>query len=207
MKSEKPSASVESSVAKRMASRFPCRVLLERASLHQAGMKIQIVRHHRGAEDADGQVEHFAILAGFPRWEEIRAPLRSTAAAQKRFHTRSMRAMVMISVITSVSSTRNPRPCNASTSSTSSPVSSTPAQKRQPEQQLQRDRGSQDFRQVAGGDGDFAEHPENDASSGANSVRGRPARDRGPWQSPAWRTSACKNIAIRLETSTALSSV
>jgi len=31
------------------------------ASLHEAGVEIEIVRHDGGTEDADGDVEHFAV--------------------------------------------------------------------------------------------------------------------------------------------------
>ena len=60
-------------------------------------------------------------------------------------------------------------------------------EQRQAEEQLQRDGGAQHFGQVAGGDGDFAEHPQTTWPCGANNVRGRPAPGRGRWRCPAWR--------------------
>src|SRR5262249_61535469 len=37
------------------------RLTLECAGLHDARVQVEIVRHHRGAQDADGQVEHLAV--------------------------------------------------------------------------------------------------------------------------------------------------
>ncbi len=42
----------------------------EGAGLHDAGVQIEIVRHHRGAEDADGDVEHLAIAEDFRARDE-----------------------------------------------------------------------------------------------------------------------------------------
>src|SRR5580693_6781023 len=37
----------------------------ESARLHDAGVEVKIVRHNRGAEDADGDVQHFPIAQNF----------------------------------------------------------------------------------------------------------------------------------------------
>jgi len=63
MKSEKPSASVESRVAKRMASRLPRGFSLN-ARVCTTGMKIQIVGI-TVAQDADRQIEHLAVTHDF----------------------------------------------------------------------------------------------------------------------------------------------
>ena len=54
------SATVESMVLNRMALRMERFVFLELAALHQRRVQIQIVRHHRRADDADGDVDHAA---------------------------------------------------------------------------------------------------------------------------------------------------
>ena len=52
------SATVESMVLKRIARRMDGFVFLQLAALHQGGVQVEIVRHHRGADDADGHVQH-----------------------------------------------------------------------------------------------------------------------------------------------------
>src|SRR5262249_5062989 len=55
------SAMVESMVASVIASRFSGRVP-EGASLHDAGMQIEVMRHHRRAENAEREIEHVRVL-------------------------------------------------------------------------------------------------------------------------------------------------
>ena len=69
MKSADISATVESIVAKRIASRFPSNVSSVLARLHDRRVQIQVVRHHGGAEDADGDVEHVAVADDSTRAE------------------------------------------------------------------------------------------------------------------------------------------
>src|SRR5258708_28043029 len=45
-------------------------LLAEGAGLHDAGVKIEIVGHHGGAQDADGDVEHFLIAKDFGAGDE-----------------------------------------------------------------------------------------------------------------------------------------
>src|SRR5580704_1814118 len=42
----------------------------ESARLHDAGVEIKIVRHNSGAEDADGDVQHFPIVQNFSARDE-----------------------------------------------------------------------------------------------------------------------------------------
>ena len=58
MKNANSSATVESSVAKRMASRFDAVVGQHLPGLHDGRVQVEVVRHHRGAQDADRDVEH-----------------------------------------------------------------------------------------------------------------------------------------------------
>ena len=58
MKKAKSSATVESSVANRIASRLRRRIGPHAPRLHDGRVQIEVVGHHRGAQDADGDVEH-----------------------------------------------------------------------------------------------------------------------------------------------------
>ena len=66
MKSANISATDESMVAKRIASRLPSCVSRVLARLHDRRVQVEVVRHHRRAEDADGDVEHLAVARGSP---------------------------------------------------------------------------------------------------------------------------------------------
>ena len=61
MNSAKHSAIVESIVASLIASRRSSTRFAEPPRLHHAGMQIEIVRHHRRAEDAEREIEHVGI--------------------------------------------------------------------------------------------------------------------------------------------------
>ena len=61
MKNAKSSATVESRVAKRIASRFDAGSVPHLPRLHDGRVQVEVVRHHRGAQDADGDVEHRGI--------------------------------------------------------------------------------------------------------------------------------------------------
>src|SRR5712691_11670975 len=49
---------------------FVLRLRLESARLHDARVQIQIVRHHRRAQDADGNVKHLAVAQNLQAGEE-----------------------------------------------------------------------------------------------------------------------------------------
>ncbi len=55
------------------------------ARLHQAGMKVQIVRHHGSAQDADGEVQHLAIFQNFRRGQESAGGLEPQGLRKKDF--------------------------------------------------------------------------------------------------------------------------
>ena len=61
MKSANISATVESIVANLMASRLAFGVLLVFPRLHDRRVQVKIVRHHRRAENADGDVKHLRV--------------------------------------------------------------------------------------------------------------------------------------------------
>ncbi len=57
----------------------------ERAGLYNAGMKIEIMRHDRRAEDADGDVKHFAIAKDFGGGDEAHGGFAPNRAGEKDF--------------------------------------------------------------------------------------------------------------------------
>ena len=100
MKSADMSAKDESMVAKRIASRLPSKVSRVAARLDDRRVQVQVVRHHGGAEDADGDVEHAAVAAGSRVCGmKPTAELRRGAASRARFPRRSYPAMRTMSAI------------------------------------------------------------------------------------------------------------
>jgi hypothetical protein len=69
-------------------------------------------------------------------------------------------AITVISARIKASMVRMPKLWNHSSSSVSAPVSNHADQQRNVEQQVERDGRAQHFGQVAGRDGDFAQHPQ-----------------------------------------------
>src|SRR5690349_24601611 len=121
-------------------------------------MQIKIVRHDRGAKDADGDVKRFAIAKDFGARKEADsgfAPQRMSEkdfvgetrgdggnqSDDKRFHEREAAALQRKDEENVESSDENA------------------GKKGQADKQVQRDGGAQDLREVAGGDGDFADAP------------------------------------------------
>ena len=78
----------------------------------------------------------------------------------RRFRCRSRPPITAISARMKASMVRMPKLWNQSSSSVSAAVSSTPDEQRNVEQQVEPDGRAQHLGQVAGGDGDFAQHPQ-----------------------------------------------
>src|SRR5713101_7772021 len=55
------------------------------ACLHDAGVKIKIVRHYGGAKDADGDVEHFAIAENLRTGDEADGGFAPKRVSEKDF--------------------------------------------------------------------------------------------------------------------------
>ncbi len=134
---------------------LPLRVLLERAGLHQAGMKIQIVRHHRGSKDADGEIEHLAVPQDFRDREKPARGFDPQRARKKDFVGEAPG---------DGHDQRNHQRLKHAESAALQPQHQQHVQtrqqhagkERQSEKQFQRDGGAENFREVASGDGDFA---------------------------------------------------
>ena len=81
---------------------MPVRRLLVLARLHDGGMQVEIVRHHRRAEDADGDVEHVRVREDLaPRDEAAEQP--ATSGRDQISSAAKQTPMVAMSVITSAS--------------------------------------------------------------------------------------------------------
>ena len=154
------SARVESIVAKRIASRLPASGRRVAARLHDRRVQVEVVRHHRRADDADGEVEHRRVGDDARPGHEAGQHRRQLRAAARRSGTRSRRRPVATSAMIAASSQRKPRLCNASRSITSSSGDDDARHERQAEQQVEADRHADHLRQVAGDDRHFAEQPE-----------------------------------------------
>ena len=107
-----------------MASLF-LSCLLDLSGLHNGRMQIQVVRHNRSSDDANGDIEHGRVLQNFGARHESVKHATHIRFRQKQVDAKT-RAMVAISTITRVSSARNPLFCNTRMSNTSTAVMITP---------------------------------------------------------------------------------
>ncbi len=153
------------------------------ARLHDRGMQIQIVRHHRRAEDADRDVEHVRCRAGSrragrtrratpPRSGRARAELDGERAGDGENQADDERFDVAEAAVLQEQDDEH-----VERGEDDSP------DERQMKEQVERDRGADHFSEVACGDGDLAERSRERSWSAGSRCRGRPARDRARWRS------------------------
>src|SRR6266571_531003 len=126
--------------------------------LDDAGVKIKIVGHDRGTEDANGDVEHFAVAEDFRPGDESDGGFAPKRMSKKDFvsETKSDR-----------SDERDDEGFDQAEASTLQRENNENVQgsdentgkKRQTEKKLQCDGGSQNLGEVTGGDSNFADHP------------------------------------------------
>src|SRR6266567_3426005 len=126
--------------------------------LDDAGVKIKIVRHDGRAKDANGDVEHFAVAKDFRPGDESDGGFAPKRMSKKDFvsETKSDR-----------SDERDDEGFDQAEASTLQRENNENVQgsdentgkKRQAEEKLQCDGGSQDLGEVTGGDSNFADHP------------------------------------------------
>ena len=157
-------------VAKRIASLFAGVRVGVHARLHDRGMQVQIVRHHRGAEDADGDVEHVRIAQDFrggheaaehpaqvrPRQEELDGEAAGDPENEGDDDALEDAEAVLLHEQHDEHVERGDDDAR---------------HERDAEEQVERDGGADHLREVARRDGDFRQHPEHDR---------RPARVVGP---------------------------
>ena len=206
MKSADISATAESIDAKRIASRLALERVAVLARLHDRRVQVQVVRHHRRAEDADRDVEHVRVAQDLGARDEADRDRRQVGPRQPELDRErpgdqhdqrdDERLDVAEAAVLQEQHDQHVERREADA-----------PDQRQAEQQVERDGRADHFGEIAGGDRDLAEDPQHDRRPAASSCRGRPARGRGRWRCRAAPASACSRIAIRLEIMITLSSV
>ena len=96
------------------------------ARLHDRRVQVEVVRHHGGPEDADGDVEHVAVAQDLRRRDESKGDRPPAPASTATARSANDPAISTISAMTSASTYRKPLCCRNSTTSTSSAVRQTP---------------------------------------------------------------------------------
>src|SRR5258707_8760405 len=130
----------------------------EGARLHDAGVKIEIVGHYGGPKDANGDVQHFAVAKDFGARDE----------ADGGFAPKRMREKNLVSETSS--NRRDERNYKGLDQAKAPPLQGQhdenvqsgdehAGQKRQTKEKLQRHGRAQHLGEIAGGDGDFTDHP------------------------------------------------
>ena len=125
------------------------------AGLHQRGMQVEIVRHHGGAQDADGHIEAVVIEARDQAGDHFRGRrfgqqnLDEEADADQRDQAEDESFELADAVV--LQDEDEQRIAGGDEDAD---------EQRDVEEQVEADGGAQHLGQVAGGDGDFPEHPE-----------------------------------------------
>ena len=173
------SATTESTRFMRQASRLPALEFVDRAALHQRAVQVEIVRHHRGAEDAHGDVQRLAVQArareqppaarartassrpSSPRGTKAAQHARRGRGATSTISTAKQPPMVAISVMMIASSRRMPsRDERQQQQHVERGDAHAARRSGRPNSSLQPDRGAQHLGQIARDDGDLAQQPQ-----------------------------------------------
>ena len=144
-----------------IASRIASRRAFVLARLHDGGVQIQIVRHHRRAQYADGDVEHARVpndLDG--RNEKAAARCPTVRAAKKQISRVKQTAIVPIRLITMASIKRKPLLLQEQNQQHVERGEADAPNQRNAKEQIQRDGRPNHFRQIAGCDRNLRENPE-----------------------------------------------
>ena len=193
-KTLKISATVESMVANLMAMRLPASVCSICPGLHNAGVQIQVVRHHRSAQDANG---HMYSIFGLVTTCKAAAPgpcsgcrSQSGCDSNNLIGGNSRRIKTDEPSYQALDDAESLYFEQNNTTSTSSVVRLDPPGQRQPEQQVQGDGRADDFGQVAGRNGDFAQHPQRQAHGPGVVVAASLGKVAARSRCPAWPPGA-----------------
>ena len=148
---------VEGGVANRFAP--PGDGFVEVARLHQRRVQIQIVRHYRGAEDADGDKQHRRIGNNLRRGHEARCDLRpigmrqrdhvDKAAADHQHQRHDQRFHIAKAARLQHQNQQHIGDRNHH-----------PRRERNAEQQVERDGGADDFRQIGRANRELRQQPQ-----------------------------------------------
>ena len=126
--------------------------------LDDAGVKIKIVRHDGRAKDADGDVQHLAVAKDFRPRDEADGGFAPKRVSKKDFvsETKSDRSNERDDE--GFDQAEAPALQRENNENVQGSDENT-GKKRQAEEKLQCDGGSQDLGEVTGGDSNFADHP------------------------------------------------
>ena len=130
----------------------------ERAGLHDAGVEIKIVRHDRGAEDADGDVKHFAIAKNFRAGDEAHDGFAPNRAGEKDFVGKTASDGGDQRHDESLDNTEAAA-LKGQDDQNIEPGNKYAGEKRQAEEEFESHCGAENFREIASGDGNFANDP------------------------------------------------
>ena len=134
---------------------------LDPARLHDGGMEVEIMGHDRGTDDANADVEEIRVAQDFRAGGQAREHAEETGPGQGDFDGKAEgdgrhenddeRLQVTEALVLQVK--------NGEDIETGEDAAE---QERDAEKELQADGHAHDFRQIAGGDGQLAENPEED---------------------------------------------
>ncbi len=150
---------IERGITNRFA--FSAGVGRKGARLHNARMQIKIVRHHRCAKDSYRDVKHFAVAQYFHARNKSHCRFAPDRMREKYFIREARRNR---------QNQRHHKRFNQAEPSALQrqhdqhiqPGYQHTGKQRKPKQQLQRNRGAQHLRKVAGRNGNFTHHPQRD---------------------------------------------
>ena len=189
MKSANISATAESIDAKRIASRLLSARVAVLARLHDRRVQVEVVRHHRRAEDADRDVEHVGVAQDLGARDEAERRRRPASGRASQSSTANDPAISddqrddQRLDVAEAAVLQEQHDQHVERGQADAP------DQRQAEEQVERDGRADHFGQIAGGDRDLAEQPEDDGRPAGSSCRGRPARGRGRWRCRAAPTA------------------
>lgn len=136
----------------------------EGASLDDAGMEIKIVRHDGGAEDANGDVQHFAIVEDFGGGDEADDGGAPDRMREKDFVGKASADGGDESDDESFDDAEAAA-LEGEDDQDVEAGDNHASEKGQAEKKLESNGGAENLGEVAGGDGDFADDPEDDGST------------------------------------------
>ncbi len=130
----------------------------ECASLNDAGVQIQIVRHDGGAQDADGDVEHFAVAKDLRTRDEADGCFAPKGVSEKDFVSETNGDRTDKRDDESFDQAEAP-PLQRQNDENVECGDKNAGQKRQAKEKFQRHRRAENLGKIAGGNGDFADYP------------------------------------------------
>ena len=134
-------------------------LLAEGAGLHDAGMEIQVVRHHSGAENADGDVQHFLVAQYFSVGDEASGGFAPDRVREENFIGEA-EADAGDQGDHEGFDEAEAAALQGQNDEDVQRGEQNAEEQRDVEEEIEGHGGSQDFGEIAGGDGEFAADPE-----------------------------------------------